>query len=215
MENLLTPGQKSELDVRVAELDGRVQPTQGVAVGAGHFRLPQGIQDRLVVLIDQHDRALSRALVQRLDQMGKPFRAGGVGCIDARAPFHAVQLRHQVGVEMTGFGEVPSTEIEPHDGMADGPVPAVVDGEVAEQRLVTLEQLLQGVHEQALAETPRAGEEVVLASVHQPMGVSRLVHVVVAFLADLPKGLDADGQLALRHGRTIAPASCAVKIARG
>ena len=74
LENLLTPGQKSELDVRVAELDGRVQPTQGVAVGAGHFRLPQGIQDRLVVLIDQHDRALSRALVQRLDQMGEPFR---------------------------------------------------------------------------------------------------------------------------------------------
>ena len=55
-------------------------------------------------------------------------------------------------------------------------------------------------------------KEVMFPSVHQPPGVGRLVHVVVAFLAELPEGLDADGQLAFgraggaRHrGATITP----------
>ena len=41
-----------------------------------------------------------------------------------------------------GLAEVAAAEAEAHDGMADRPVPSVVDGEAAEQRLGPLEQLL-------------------------------------------------------------------------
>ena len=192
--------------MRVARLDGRIEPTQGVAVRAGQLRLPQRVQDRLVVLVHQHRCPLPAALVQRLDQVGEAFRPGGVRWgADARAPFHPVQLRRQVQVEVAGLGEVPSAEVEAHDRMAHRPVPAVVDGEASKQRLVALEQLLQRVHEQALAETPRARQEVVLAPVHQPLGVGRLVHVVAALLPDLAEGLDPDGQLALGHGAHRSP----------
>ena len=181
------------------------------------IRLRRRIQDGPVVLVHQHRHPLPGALVQRLDQVGEAFRPGGVRwCADARAPLHPVQLRRQVRVEMAGLGEVPSAEVEPHDGMAYRPVPAVVDGETPEQRLVALEQLLEGVHEQALAETTRAGQEVMGALVHQAPCVGGLVHVVPALLADRAEGLDTDGQLALGgHGRTITPASGAVKIGRG
>ena len=49
--------------------------------------------------------------------------------------------------------------------MPHRPVPPVVDGQPLEQRLVALEQLLAGVQEQALAEAPRARQEVVLSLV--------------------------------------------------
>ena len=213
---LAHPGEKGELDVRVARLDGRVEPPQGIAVRTGQLRLGQRVQDRLVVLVHQHRHPLPGVLVQRLDQVGESFRPGGVGwCAEARASLHPVQLRRQVHVEMAGLGEAPSAEVEPHDGMAHRPVPAVVDVQSPEQRLVALEQLLQRVHEQALAETPRARQEVVGSPVHEPVGKGRLVHVVPAFLPDRAEGLDTDGQLAFRHGRTIAPASEAVKVGRG
>ena len=59
------------------------------------------------------------------------------------------------------FVEVAGTEVEPHHGMGHGPVPPVVDVEALEQCLVALEQLLESIEEQALAETPGTGEEVV------------------------------------------------------
>ena len=75
-----------------------------------------------------------------------------------------------------------------------------MDGQVAEQLFAAFEQLLERVHEQALAEAARARQEVVLGVVVQQFaGVDGLVHVVEAFLADLAEGLNADGQLALGH----------------
>ena len=77
----------------------------------------------------QHRHPLPATLVQRFEQVAEAFRAGGVRRADARAPFHGVQLRRQIHVEMAGLGEVPSAEVEPHDGVAHRPVPTVVDGE--------------------------------------------------------------------------------------
>ena len=75
----------------------------------------------------------------------------------------------------------------------------VVNREAPEERFVALEQFLQRVQEQALAEAPRPGEEVVRALVRQPLHVQGLVDVVAVPLADLPEGLDADGELAFFH----------------
>ena len=94
--------------------------------------------------------------------------------------------------------------------MPHRPVPPVVDGETLEQRLVALEQLLAGVQEQALAETPRARQEVVLSLLEQLPNVSGLVHVVAAPFPDLAEGLHADGQLASSHGH--APRGVAASV---
>ena len=77
--------------------------------------------------------------------------------------------------------------------MADRPVPPVVDRQTAEQRLAALEQLLQRVEEQALAETPGPREEIAAALVRQPLRVAGLVDVVAALLPKRAEGLDADG----------------------
>src|SRR5690554_8194013 len=52
----------------------------------------------------------------------------------------------------------------PDHRMAALPLPLVVDIEPAEQRLAPLEEASQGIQQQALAEAPRAREEVVLRS---------------------------------------------------
>ena len=80
----------SEADVGVAVLDDRVQAAQVVTVGAGHLRHVQGIENGLVVLVDEHGDALSGALVQRFQKMAEPFRAGRVGRRHAGVVFDAV-----------------------------------------------------------------------------------------------------------------------------
>ncbi len=122
-----------------------------------------------------------------------------VAALDVGALFGGVELHHRVPVQPVGVAEIAGTETDPHDRMARRPVPPVVHGEAPEQFLASLEQLLQRVHEQALAETPRARQEIVLAFRGQPFSVGCLVDIVMAFFADLAEGLDADGQLAFHR----------------
>ena len=68
-------------------------------------------------------------------------------------------------------------------------------GEPLEQFRTAFKQFLDGVHQEALAEAPGARQEVVFAAIHQPPDVAGLVNVVVAPLADLAEGLEAEGSL--------------------
>ena len=69
-----------------------------------------------------------------------------------------------------------------------------------EQLPAALEQLLQRVEEQALAEAPRARQEVMRAFLDQLQGVAGLVHVVAVALPEIAETLDADRQQAPSHG---------------
>ena len=204
---LAHPGEEGEADVGVAGLDDRVQPLQIVPVGAGHLRDFQGVQNRFVVLVDQHHRPLPGVLVQPFQQRRKPSGRGPVIGTETRAPLGRIELLHGVGFEMARILEVTGPEVEPHHRMAYRPVPMPVDVEPFEQGLVALEQLLQGVEEQALAEAPRAGEKVVRPAIEHAPDVRRLVDVIAVVLANLAEGLDADGELppvhppTLQHGR--------------
>ena len=151
------PGEQRELDVGVGRLDGRIQPVQEIAVGAGDVRRTQGVQNRFVVLVHQHRDTLSGALVQHLQQAPETGVRGVVGGRDVRSALDGVELRHHVLAQSVGIAETTAPEVEPHHGTAHGPVPVRVDGEALEQGFVALEQLVQRVQEQALAETPRAG----------------------------------------------------------
>ena len=187
--------------MRVRVLGHPVQSEQVVAVGARHLRLlHQRVQDRLVVLVHQHGDSLPGLLVKSLQQMPKARRCGVVPHGDRHVPRETVQLRHYVLVQRGRFREAAAAEVQPHHRMALRPVVTVVEVQPREQLLVALEQLLQRVQEQALAEPPRARQKVVLALVEQPLYVGRLVHVVAVPLAQLAEGLHPDRQPALDHG---------------
>ena len=167
---LAHPGDEAEADVGVAVLDDRVQAAQVVAVRAGHLRHIQGIENRLVVLVDEYRYPPAGPPVQRPDHMGESGRSALVACGDSRLALLHLQEVHHCGSKVVRSLEVPGAEAQPYDGVAHGPVPSVVDGESLEQPLAALEQLLAGVEEQALAEAPRTREEVVLAFVEQAVG---------------------------------------------
>ena len=56
--------------MRVAVLDGRVDAAQVVAVGAGHLRRVQRVQDRLVVLVQHRDGAPGLSVPQMAEPLG-------------------------------------------------------------------------------------------------------------------------------------------------
>ena len=215
---LADAGEQREPDVRVAVLDDGVQAAQSVPVGLGHFRLLQRIEYRLVVFVHQHRHPSSGAFVQLGDQ---PAEAGGGAAVaggEAGALLDGLELRRHVLAQPVRVPEVAAAEAQPHHG-GGRPVPSVVDGEPPEQFLAALEQFLDGVQQQALAEAPGAGQEVLVSLVHQPSDPGGLVHVVAALFAELAEGLDADGQLApggawggKAHGDTITPCRGRVKV---
>ena len=114
-------------------------------------------------------------------------------------------MRDYFLVQKARLLEVVAAEIEPHHRMARRPVPAIVDVEPLEERLAALEELLQGIQEQAFAEAPRARQEVVRAFIEQPFDIGRLVHVVAVRLPHFAEGLHTDGQAAPGHGMHLSP----------
>ena len=184
-------------------------------MGAGDVRRPERVQDRLVVLVHQDDHPRAGALVQRLDQPAETDGCAAVAGSDAHPLLEVRELRRHLFAQIVRLLVVAAAEVQTHHRMADGPIPAAVDLQPLEQRLVALEQLLQRIHEQTLAEAPRARQEVVLAFPGQPLRVGGLVDVVPAALADLAEGPESDGELALRHGLTIAQSPAAVKLGGG
>ncbi len=153
---LAHPGDEGELDVGVAGLEGAVQPAQVVAVGPGHVRVVERVQDRLVVLVHQHHDAPARVLVQRFEQAAQAYRGAAAPGFDAGPPGDVVELRRRVLLDQVGLPEVAAAEVQSQHRVAPRPVPAVVDGQAAEQGFGALVQRLERIHEQALAESPRA-----------------------------------------------------------
>ena len=143
LRELAHPGDEGELHVGVAGLERAVQPAQVVAVGPRPVRLVQRVQDRLVVLVHEHHDAPAGAFVQRLEQAAEAHRGAAVMGADAGPPADVVELRRRALLEQAALPEVAAAEVQTHHRVAPRPVPAaVVHGEVAEERLAALEQLL-------------------------------------------------------------------------
>ena len=182
---LAHPGEQGELHVRVAGLDRRVQPAQVVRGWRGP--LPASPARPGSALSYSSTSTTTRSPVRSCSasiRSPKTLRRGSVAGSEVRPSLDAVELGRRVRVQVVRLLVVSAAEVESQHRAALRPVPIVVDGEAPEQRLVALEQLPDGVHQQALAEAPRAGEEVVRPLVHQPPDERRLVDVVMA----LPPG---------------------------
>ena len=194
---------------RVARLDHAVQSEQVVAIGKRRVRFRKRVQDRLVVLVHKHHGAPARFPVQGFQQVCKASRRGQVLGRHAQAPFGGGELLHHVRFEHSPLRETAAAEVEPHYGVAFRPVPAIVDMEPGELRLVALEQLLDGVQEQALTEPAGTRQEVVLAAVDQSRDVIGLVHVVaVALHAPRERSACRSGSLRLVTGSSYRIATC-------
>jgi hypothetical protein len=90
-----------------------------------------------------------------------------------------VDLLMQALVQLGPVAHLPLAQIDADHRVAPRPVPARLGRQPLEQRPVAFEQLFEGVHQQALAEAPRAAEEVVgLAELDQVDDQTRLVDVV-------------------------------------
>ena len=137
--------------------------------------------------------------MQCFDQCCEAALGSGAVGRHACIVFEIGELVGEVGCQTAGLAEAASGETEPNHRVAYAPIPVVVDGEATEQRLAALEELLQGVHEKALTETPRAREKVVGAFRDQLLDVRGLVDVVAVLFAQLAKGLDASWQFASAH----------------
>ena len=203
--------QETEPDVLVAVLDHPVEAPQEVPVRPCDLRFLKRVQDRLVVLVDQHHHLFLRDPVEALDQVCEALRRLPVQPCDPRIPFHFAQLRVEARVKVSGRGERASAEADPNHRMFDGPVPLAMDRQAAEQLRVALEQLLERVHQKALPETPRARQEIVFTLPRQTQHMGGLVHVVAAHPPDFPKRLDADGERAPFHPRKLGPRAFGVK----
>ena len=192
----------------VAGLDHRVQALQVVPVGPRDARLLQGVQNRLVVLVDQHCDLLPGLLMQSLGQVGEALRPGVVDRVDSGASLSAAELRHQARFHVARYLEVAAAEVEPHDRMPHRPVPTIKGRQPLEKLAAALEKFLQRVEEQALAEAPWAREEVMLALLRHAQRVGGLVHVVAATRADITEGLEPDRQEAPGHGSCPTVPAC-------
>ena len=136
--------------------------------------------------------------------MTKAKRRGIVLGLDTRIRLESAKLRLHIAVELLRLLEAAVAEIESHHRAAARPVPRSVNVQPFEQRLVALEQLLQRAQEEALAETPRAGEEVARAALDQGQYQACLVDIVGILFAQIAEGLDADGEEFLGHAYIIA-----------
>lgn len=188
--------------MRVGVLEHAVEVLEPVTQLPGGFRFEKVVEDRLVVLIDQHHHPLTTVPMRLLDQLAKTACDGAVLQRDAQRLGFGPQQFGDMQIKRFTAVQHAIGEAQTNHRMLHLPVPLVVDIEPLEQRLAALEQAAQGVEQQALAEAPRPGEEVVAALFHQPMEHWRLVDIVVATLAQLVEGLNTDGQFlasALRH----------------
>ena len=168
-----------------------VEAAQVVAVGARHLGNLQRVQDRLVVLVDQHHDRLPGLAVQHLQQRAEASRGADLAGGNAHFVFDTLQLESHVLVQTGGLLEAAGGEVEAHHRMALRPVVCGVEVEPCEQFLAALEHFLEGVQEQALAEAARPRQEVVRAFVEQALE-GRLVDVVTVPFPQLAERLQAD-----------------------
>ena len=183
-------GEEAEPHVRVGVLDHAVEAAQVVPVAPRGFGFPENVQNRLVVLVDQYHGPPAGLSVERADQAAQPDGRRPRTARHIEVAFDFLEPRFR-DVGKRSAAEIRAAPAQPDHRMALGPLSAGMDLEAPEQGLVPLEEFLQRVEEQALPESPRPGQEVVLALFHQPLREAGLVHVVEAALADLAEGLDA------------------------
>ena len=188
--------------VAVGGLEDGVETLQHVAVAVFQLGIHiQHVEYRLVILVNEHHAAAARLLVDGSQHFRKAVAAAQLLLAAGQAVF-LLPLRHQeinLLLQLARVGKVGAVEVHMKHGVSLPLRLQPLDGQPLEQLLAPLEVVLQGRHQQALAEAARAAQEVNLAFVRQFVNQLCLVHVDVSVFDYLVKALYSDG---IFHGAT-------------
>ena len=172
-------GHEHEADVFLSTLQDAVDFSKTIPVCTGLVVIFQHIQHRLVVFIDQYHDLLTGRLVQAGQNTPKP-----VGRIrDWRQGFEIerqhglVQLVKHVFLQGPGRADC-SIQGQANHRMLDRPVPVRVNVQAPKQGLIALEQFLQGIDQQTLAETAGAKEKAVPPLIDHLPDQRRFIHII-------------------------------------
>ena len=122
----------AERTTNLYDLDDAVESAQEITVGPRQVGRVERVQNRLVVLADQHHHAPPGALVRRPDQAAQTLRRPGRPGRDPGVVLHRLQLVQHLRGEVALPPERAAAEAQAHHGITNRPVPAVVDGQPRE-----------------------------------------------------------------------------------
>ena len=107
----------------------------------------QCVEDRLVILVNQHHHPLPGLSMQGTDQVSETPRGRSLQRLHCGVTLNLSELGLHVLVEIVCARSVEPGEVEPDQRIADGPIPAVVGVQSLEQFPPACKQLLQRVEE--------------------------------------------------------------------
>ena len=192
------PHYHQETNILVVALQDRVESAERTAHGLRRLQIANFVQDRLVVLVDQHDDRPTLVVKPGDHPLEGAPRLVGIAS-GQRYPVPAApvgKLRHEVLLEACDVPHIHRAHVEPQHGrwalglLRHPPL----GGQALEQLDLPPEHRIERRERQRLAEPPRAGQEVPSSARDdflKPMG---LVNIEQPIPAQHLEALDAYGQ---------------------
>lgn len=186
-------GEEGEAEVAVAAFERSVEGFEGVAEGGLEGLVADGLEEGLVVLVDEHDDVSAGFFGGPPDDA---LEAEGGGCLAGSGAVEGLPGAEGVVedvVQLGGCVVLLGVEVEVEDGV-DGPLLLQpLHGESGEEFLAAREVGLEGGYEEAFPEAAGAAQKVVFAGLYQTVDQPGFVDVDVAAFADFFEALYANG----------------------
>ena len=160
-------GDEDEADMLGTALDDAVEPALVIPVGPCEIGVAEHVEDRLVVFVNQNGHLPPGGMAQAIKKIEKAFGSGTARRNrESGVTFDHFQLREDAALEILRINVLPP-EAESHHRMGGRPGPVSVNIQTPIQYLVSLEQGLQRIQQEALAEPAWPGQETIVALVDQ------------------------------------------------
>jgi len=183
LAELGNPGHEDEVNRAILPLHHRVEILQPLAHLGGLLWMLDVVEDRFIILINQHHHPLAIAGLGLTNQILQT--TGEIGSRLARDP-QALLIMPQQGLdaesELLTALHHPAGEVEQNHRIGDRPIPLRVERKATKQLFVTLKQLFEGIDQQAFAEAAGTGEEPAALPLGQAVDLLALIHIEVAAL---------------------------------
>ena len=204
--------EQHEAQVLVSSLEGRVETLESITIEflnpqvvAIAIRRPivrvEHIQQRFVILIDEHHTLLASTLMNKSPQPGKTLpHAEAIVTRHSVLPLPVLNTHIQFVLQRAALGEVAAIEVDMKNRILLPLLLQVLDGQTSKQLPLPTEIILQRRDEQALAKPTRTAQKVNLTLRHHLVQQGRLVHIDKTAVNNTLKILYADGIL---HSQTL------------
>lgn len=186
--------QEDEAKVAVGTFQHTVEGFQGAAVLLQQLFVEDGLEQGLVVFVNQDHDSLAGLFVSTPDDAFKTGRERSLRRILAVTFFPKREVAGKHLLQRLLIGVFFGIQVEVQHGILLPFRLQFLDGQPFEQLLPSLEVGFEGGNEQALAEAARAAQEIGSRGRGDLINQRRLIHVHIALLPDFPKGLYADRQ---------------------